>query len=528
MEHVERGSPKRRSFVGRLLRRLLAVVGVVVLVLVGAASWIYVQAYQTNVGDLAFRNPLKIPPLLEPTTDAQGRKRFTLTLQAGSTELLPGKKTETWGFNGTYLGPTLRASRGDQVAVDVVNQLPERTTVHWHGMRLPAEMDGGPHQMVEAGETWSPYWKVDQPAASLWYHPHLHGRTAEHVYRGLAGMFIIEDEESRRLALPQRYGVDDIPLVVQDRKFNEDGSLDLSPGDPAGLPMRDLYGLLGDTILVNGTYDPYLEVSTTRVRLRVLNGSNSRSFNIGFADRRPFQLIATDSGLLHAPVRTDSVRLTAGERAEIVAEFRPGEEVVLRSFAPGQAGGFPQDRIAGADDEFDLLKIVAKDRLEELPPVPDRLATTPDITVPEGATVRTFTLAGTSQINGREMDMRRVDEVVPAGATEIWQLDNPGIPHSFHIHEVAFQILDINGQPPPPELRGRKDTVYLPPESVVRLAVQFGTYTDDDTPYMYHCHMLEHEDLGMMGQFLIVEPGTEDQVSRELSLDDHGHHAHGG
>ncbi len=496
------------------LRRLAAVLGVLVLAAAGLGTYVYVAAYQSNVGELAFTNTLKIPPVLEPTVDAQGRKRFQLTLQTGRTELLPGRTTATWGVNGSYLGPTLRASRGDQVAIDVVNQLPETTTVHWHGMRLPAEMDGGPHQPIPTGTTWSPYWTVDQPAASLWYHPHLHRRTAEHVYRGVTGMFLRDDEESARLDLPDDSGVDDIPLVVQDKQFNDDGSLNLSTSGPLG--AQDIYGLLGDRILVNGTYDPYLQITSTRVRLRVLNAANARSLHVGFTDGRTFDLIGTDSGLLTAPERLDRVRLSPGERAEIVADFRPGEQVVLRSFAPGQGGGFPQDRIAGADDEFDLMKIVADDQLTESPPVPPRLAITPEITALAGATVRTFQLSGTSTINGNQMDPSRIDEVVPAGAHEIWELTNPGSPHSFHIHEVAFQILDIDGEPPPPYARGRKDTVYLPPGSTVRLAGHFGPHTDPDHPYMYHCHMLEHEDDGMMGQFVIVEPGTEDQVSRHL------------
>jgi FtsP/CotA-like multicopper oxidase with cupredoxin domain len=516
---VQKNSPRKpRSRVRRWSVRLLVITGALALAGAGVGTWVYLQAYQTNIGELSFRNELKIPPVLEPSVDAQGRKHFRLTLQTGHTDLLPGKSTETWGVNGAYLGPTLRASRGDQVAIDVVNQLPESSTLHWHGMRLPAKMDGGPHQMIEPGETWSPFWTVDQPAASLWYHPHPHGRTAGQVYRGVSGMFLIDDDSAAQLALPRQYGVDDFPLVVQDKQFNADGSLALSGGGFADSES----GPRGDQILVNGTFDPYLEVSSTRVRLRVLNGSGARSFNVGFADGRPFQLIGSDSGLLGAPLATDKVRLSPGERAEIVAEFHPGEQVVLRSFAPGGAGGFPQDRLAGADDEFDLVKVIAKDRLAESPPVPAQLATTPEITAPEGATVRTFRLGGTSKINRASMDMRRIDEIVPAGATEIWEVSNPSVAHSFHIHEVAFRILDINGEPPPGYARGRKDTVYLPPDSTVRLAVQFGPHTDPTTPYMYHCHLLKHEDKGMMGQFVLVEPGTEGHVANQLA--DHSQH----
>lgn len=486
-----------------------------------AYGWYYLSIDETNVGKLTFHHQLRIPPLAEPTIDEQGGKHFDLTVRPGTTELLDGVQTPTWGVNGSYLGPTLRASRGDEVSINVTNDLPETTTMHWHGMRLPARMDGGPHQPIEPGAVWSPHWTIDQPAASLWYHPHLDGTTAKHVYQGVAGMFLIDDAESAQLALPSAYGVDDIPLIVQDKRFADDGTLDMSPRELIGFN----YGLMGDEILVNGTHDPYLKVSTQRVRLRVLNAANSRSFAVAFADGRSFQQIATDSGLLAQPRTLQQVRLSPGERAEIVAEFQPGEQVILRSVAPGRAGGFPLERIAGAADEFDLLKIIASDQLAPSPPVPATLATTPEITAPADARVRTFTMSGYGSINSRPMDMGRIDEVVPAGATEIWELDNPGLPHSFHIHDVAFRVLDVNGEPPPPWEQGRKDTVYLPPGTKVRLLVQFGRDTDPDHPYMYHCHMLEHEDAGMMGQFVIVEPGTEDTVPRTITA---SHPTHGG
>ena len=501
------------------LRRLGFAIGAVLVLVAaglgGAVAWVYAASKQSTVGKLSFRNPLRIPPLLEPAVDAQGKKRFRLTLQPGASELAPGRHVETWGANGTYLGPTLRAARGDRVAVDVANHLPEATTLHWHGMRLPAVMDGGPHQLVAPGATWSPEWTIDQPAASLWYHPHPHGRTADHIYRGVAGLFIVDDAVSSGLPLPRDYGVDDIPLILQDKRFAPDGLLATNPESPTGLPGLEMYGLRGDHVLVNGTFDPYLTVTTSRVRLRLLNASNARSYNVGFADGRAFHLIATDSGLLPAPEPLDRVRLSPGERAEIVAELQPGEQVVLRSFAPGLAGGFPQERLAGYDDEFDLLKLVAAPRLVPSPPLPPRLSHEPPITAPEGATVRTFRLSGISQINGARMDPHRVDAPVPAGAREVWQIENPGLPHNFHIHEVAFRILDVNGQPPPVEAGGRKDTVYLPPGSTVRLAVDFGPHADPAHPYMFHCHMLLHEDQGMMGQFVLVRPdGAPAAVAR--------------
>lgn len=224
------------------------------------------------VGEQRFANRLSIPPVAEPTVDPDGAKRFALTMQAGRTEILAGKQTATRGFNGAFLGPTVRASRGDTVRMSVTNRLDEVSTVHWHGMQLPARMDGGPHQPIEPGATWEPYWTIEQPAATSWYHPHPHGSTARHVYQGLAGMFLIDDPAGP--PLPSTYGVDDIPLILQDKEFDAQGAF-------AGDTLDGTFGILGDHILVNGTVDPFLEIGTERVRLRILNGSNAASTTSG-------------------------------------------------------------------------------------------------------------------------------------------------------------------------------------------------------------------------------------------------------
>ncbi|GAA5082270.1 FtsP/CotA-like multicopper oxidase with cupredoxin domain [Thermocatellispora tengchongensis] len=454
----------------------------------------------------AFRTELRVPPLLVPKVDKDGTRRFALTMQRGRSEILPGKPVETWGFNGPHLGPTIRVARGDRVRMAVTNRLDEASTVHWHGMRLPAKMDGGPHQMIEPGGTWSPHWTIDQPAATSWYHPHPHGATAEHVYRGLAGMFIIDDPAETEL--PAKYGIDDVPLILQDKNLAEDGS-------PTGDPLDGTFGILGEHMLVNGTHAPFLNVRTERVRFRILNGSNARMYHLAFADRRAFHVVGGDAGLLPAPVQVEQVSLTPGERVEVVAAFTAGEQVLLRT-------------LSGSDDidegDFDLLKIVAAPRLAASPRLPSRLAGAPaPIAVPPNARVRRFQLNGHDAINRKEMDLSRIDEVVPAGATEIWEIENTVYAHNFHIHEVAFQVLDVDGEKPPAYGSGHKDTVYVPPKSTVRLAVRFGRFTDPATPYMYHCHILRHEDSGMMGQFVIVEPGTENQVPRTIATD-HAHH----
>jgi FtsP/CotA-like multicopper oxidase with cupredoxin domain len=493
---------RRRRLLLRLLIGVLALGLAGVLGLAGLAAWFWSQADMSNVGQLGFANQLKIPPLLEPRQDGAGRKVFDLRLQQGTSELLAGKPTQTWGANGAYLGPTIRAGRGDQVVMQVTNRLPEPTTIHWHGMHLPAAADGGPHQLIPPGSTWSPSWRIDQPAATLWYHPHPHGATEDHVYRGVAGLFLLDDPEAGALPLPDRYGVDDVPVILQDKRFTADGMLDFgqSPFSPIGR--------LGDQLLVNGTHDPHLNITSQRVRLRLLNASTARVYNVGFADDRPFELIGTDGGLLERPQPTTRVPLSPGERAEIVAEFQPGERVVLRSFPPDLGLDGVQGRFAGADDSFDLLQLRAGATLTPSPPVPDRLVDHQPLGDAEVVTTRRLELNGSSRINGLRMDLGRIDQTVTVDTTEVWEVANrSGNPHNFHVHGVQFKVSEQDGAGPPPALAGWKDTVFIPPGGTVRLLVQLPRYSDPAMPYMFHCHLLQHEDNGMMGQFVVVQSG---------------------
>lgn len=500
-------SRRRRWSQRRLVTRIaivaVSVVVVLVAALAGTMTWFWARADVNTIGRVDFDHELAIPPLADSQVAADGTRVFDLNLRTGHREFRDGKRTETWGVNGDYLGPTLRAKRGEKVQVNVHNGLPEQSTIHWHGMHVPARMDGGPHQPVAPGQTWSPHWQIDQPAATLWYHPHPHGETAKHVYRGIAGMFILDDDQAGALDLPDTYGVDDIPVIVQDRKFKGDGSFNDNPA-----AFRST-GLLGDTILVNGTVGPYQEVTTEKVRLRLLNGSNARVYNFGLSDDRKFAVIGSDGGLLAAPHRVDRITLSPGERSEIVVDMRPGERVVLRSYAPDLGAEFANDRFAGGDDRFDVLQLRAADRLEPSAALPDRLVDVPRLRESDAAQVRTFELSGRS-INEQKMDMGRIDETVTVGDTEVWSIHNDsGLPHNFHVHDVQFQVLRVDGGQPPPELRGWKDTVLMRPDTTVDLIMRFSDYADPDTPYMYHCHLLSHEDSGMMGQFVVVKKGQQ-------------------
>ncbi|MDQ7877637.1 multicopper oxidase domain-containing protein [Microbacterium sp. QXD-8] len=505
-------TPRRRR--RRLVIVLVAIpLAVVALLIAAGGIWFATNAVRATppaVGTIDFRAPLAVPPLA-PSRVEDGVRVFELTAQEGSSSFVPEGRTPTLGYDGAYLGPTLVAERGEQVRVDVTNGLADPTTVHWHGMHLPAAMDGGPYSPITAGALWQPEWTIDQPAATLWYHPHLHGRTREQVDAGLAGMFLVQDDEEAALALPREYGVDDLPVIVQDRSFNSDGSF------AGGLGMQ-FDGVLGDTILVNGTVAPYLDVTTERVRLRLLNGSSARMYDFAFADGREFDLIGTDGGLLQAPVTATDIPLSPGERAEIVVSMKPGERIVLRSLAPDPALN------AGAAS-FDVMELRAASSLTASPEVPSRLADVPAADATGAAAERDFVMSG-HNINDRQMDLGRADVVATVDTSEVWTVRNENpLPHSFHVHDTQFRILSVDGAAPPARLAGFKDTIALERDREYRLLVRFDDYADATTPYMYHCHLLWHEDQGMMGQFLVVEPGQQPDLKRpEGDTDDRHDH----
>jgi FtsP/CotA-like multicopper oxidase with cupredoxin domain len=471
----------------------------------------------STVDTLDFTNRLRIPALAESTV-VDGVRVFHLSAAAGTAEFLYGVSTPTWGYTdgryaAGYLGPTLRAARGDQVRVIVENRLSELTTVHWHGMHLPARYDGGPHQPIASGELWQPEWKIDQQAATLWYHPHPHGETEGQVTRGLAGLFYLDDGTNPDL--PHRYGIDDVPVILQDRSFDSRGRF--SQGG------RAVTGLLGDKILVNGTFNPYVPVSTRRVRLRILNASTARIYHLAFADDRDFALIATDSGFLPSPLGMRRLLLSPAERAEIVVDLRPGEQLVLRSI-PWDLNMMVQlTNGAGGNDHLDLLQLRAGNSLAEGGWIPERLETSPPIALDHVAARRTIQLDG-REINGQQMEMSRIDTVVGAGTTELWTVRNThNQPHNFHVHGVAFQTVPAGASTPDPQL-GWKDTVLLAAGEAVQLAINFPPYQDPLTPYMYHCHLMWHEDVGMMAQFTVVDPDQVESAPRTLDID-HDHMA---
>jgi bilirubin oxidase len=450
---------------------------------------------------------LAIPPLLDGTEQS-------LSLDLATHEFMGGVATATYGYNGSYLGPTLIWDFGDTQQMHVTNGIEENTTTHWHGGHVAPEDDGGPHTTVEPGETWSPSFEIQNRASTMWYHPHPHGQTTAQVNYGAAGMIIVRDAEEAALALPRTYGTDDIPLIIQDRTFQNDGSFEITP--------------LGEQMVVNGVLDPWVSLPAQVVRLRALNGSNQRTYQLGMSDNRPMQLIGTDLGLLEAPVEATRLQMAPGERFEILLDLSADEDgtLSLMSYASelaagisgagecgggGGCGGGAANPLNGVD--FQILEIrVGAATSDPVTTIPGSLVALSRWAEEDATVTRQMVLAGGMMgapftINGVEMDASVINETVTLGDIEIWEIENNSMmAHPFHLHDVHFFILDRNGVPPAATESGPKDTVLVKRNEKVRFITQFLDHADPVLPYMYHCHILPHEDGGMMGQFLVVEP----------------------
>ena len=291
--------------------------------LLGGSAWAF-----AGVGAPAAEQPsLPIPPELR--ADAAGS--IELDARTGAMRFLGDRETATYGVNGPYLGPALRLRRGETATVRVANNLPENITMHWHGLIIPGAADGGPHQVIAPGKWWRTQFTINQPAATLWYHPHYYPSTARLVIKGLAGLLIVDDEEADRLPLPSRWGVDDIPLIIQDRRFTADGRL----FDRMNA-IAVTNGYVGDITLVNGARYPRARAARGWIRLRILNGSNARGYRLGISDGRSFYVIASDGGLLASPVELKELPIYAGERFEMLVDGRDGRpfDVVTLPVAP--------------------------------------------------------------------------------------------------------------------------------------------------------------------------------------------------
>jgi blue copper oxidase len=483
-----------------------------------------------------------------------------LVAQKERVQLAPGKETEVLVYRAerdgrVWLNPTILVKAGDGFSASLTNELDEDTTIHWHGLHLDWRMDGHPLRAVRPGVRYRYAYPVTNRGGTYWYHTHGHGNTARQVYMGLAGLFIVEDEDERCLneALGVELGETDLPLVIQDKNFDGEGNLIYYPDE-----MARSMGYTANTILVNMTPTPCLEVGTRLYRLRLLNGSNARLYrlaveNVGSGELLPYRVIATDGNLLDRPRPVREVFLSPGERVDLVLDvrgFKVGEELALKNLAfdpmhrehdmgesTGHGGHTSHGGMAHAEmdagsprlgdgQEFYVLRMVMKDRLTHEGSVPETLSAKAPPADARGAAARTVTLSAATEagqtrwlINGLTYEPDEYPIVIPRGATEIWEIRNEerSMPHPMHLHGFRFRVLDRRNSPgqvagTAVDEQGRtatdlgwKDTVLVWPGETVRIAIRFSHDLDGEQLYLFHCHLLEHEDAGMMINYKVVD-----------------------
>ncbi|MEO0485206.1 MAG: multicopper oxidase domain-containing protein [Pseudomonadota bacterium] len=475
----------------------------------------------SGVSQVAAR-PLPVLPM----TDLIGgmSERIVLGLTAGTHDFGTGARSNTFGINGDYLGPVLRVKQGQTLPIDVVNGIGDPSTLHWHGLHIPGDVDGGPHQEIAPGDTWSPDVPIAQAASMNWFHSHQHGRTASQVYRGMAGIMVIEDDASLSADLPKTYGVDDFTLVLQDKHFDAAGALHY---DLTAAALED--GYLGDTLVVNGAIAPVSQtVPTGLVRLRILNASNGNFLTLSMANG-PLNVIASDGGFLAATVATDTIVMSPGERYEILVDMTKtarNDLMVTYNLAetPGLRGLW-RELWSGGETQTVALTLTRQAERGFDGAMPDRLANidAPDasaatvtrsfeLQMETGADFDAIALASgdfcgdlsAMHINGRPMDMTRIDHQTRKGDTEFWRITVDDMRHPFHVHGCSFRILSMDGGEAPAYAQGWKDMVHVNNGTWSEVLVRFDYDAPADAPYMYHCHILEHEDCGMMGQFTVT------------------------
>lgn len=474
-------------------------------------------------------NNMTMPEALTGTT-------FNLNIKDATKQIRSGNLTVTGAINNeTFWGPTLFVNKGDLIHMNVTNNLNESTTLHWHGMHLPAVMDGGPHQVIPAGTIWQPYWTVLNQASTLWYHPHLHESTHAQITKGVGGFIIVKDPIEAALNLPRTYGVDDIVLALTSRSYSTANQFITPPASNR---------VYGDYMLTNGTPLAQYTLPKQFVRMRILNAEIERGYNLGFSDNRTFYIIANDGGLLNAPVAVTRVKLMVGERIEIMVNLggdTVGSSLDLKAYNSGQALGFPggEPNTTGTfgsllnNIDFNVLHInVGATTTTPVPvtAVPTTLENNTYWTAANATVNRSVLVTGGQAgspfgFDNNLFSLTRIDKTVNLNATESWTVTNNNVfGHSFHLHDIEFKIVARNGSAAAvgTHENGWKDTFYLPRNESVTFVGKFENFADSDVthPYMYHCHFAGHEDGGMMGQFLVINPlATESFAqSTEFSL----------
>ena len=459
-----------------------------------------------------FQVPFTTPPVLKPVRTDATTDYYQMTMRNRRVEILPGIKTEIWGYNGITPGPTIMERRGRRTVARCINQIRspehEHTSVHLHGNASLPQYDGYASDITLPGQYKDYVWPNEQSARTLWYHDHGVHVTARNAYMGCAAFYITDDDNAPRLPIPQgRY---DIPLMLRDALFGRDGSLLFDEDDAED-------DLFGNVILVNGKPWPVMKVERRKYRFRVLNASASRGFNLALSSGEPLTVISQDSGLAPRPVEVDSMRVGPAERYGLVidfAKYRVGQRVVLRNLELKN------------NEEFENTDVIMA--FEIAGPATDRTNNRiPEELDPENEVMQ---LRASQSVRSREFRFQRHnghwtinqqtwDDVIRSGFrdtlanpglgdVEIWRLYNNsgGWNHPVHIHLVDFKILDRNGRPPLPHERGPKDTAYVGEGESVRVIARFGPR---EGKYMIHCHNLAHEDHDMMHQFQVGQGGPD-------------------
>jgi len=449
-------------------------------------------------------------------TEGDFSKLLSFPVQAGLNQTLTAQST-TANIKGTtipvlgyqpnsLLGPTFRVNNGNALNILLQNNLSEHTNIHWHGLKIPALMDGHPDQLANAKGTFRYQFMINQRAGLSWYHPHPHENTGKQVFQGLAGLFIINDAEEAALNLPS--GQNEIPLIIQDKRITNTG-ITYNP-----TTEEVMAGYMGESIVVNGVYSPYAEVSTRYYRLRILNASNARLYNLTFSNNADMIVIGNDGGLLKNPITVKEIMIAPGERLDILVNFggtTMGTEIFLLSKE------FPHGGDAQGKQSFRIMKFRVVIAVTDLFTVPASLSTINTIAASSAVRTRTFEISNAMEhhgypmndgmkmrhrINGKLFDSNRIDEAVTANTNEIWVFDNSkgDEPHPMHMHGLFFQVLDRNGGRGSKiaSENGWKDTVLVMPGETVRVLVPFENNTGK---FVFHCHNLEHEDDGMMLQY---------------------------
>lgn len=452
--------------------------------------------------------------------DTLSGENIRLVAKDTLSQILTGQQTVTAGYNGKMGGPTIFVNKGQTVRMEVHNRLNDSTTVHWHGLHLPAVMDGGPHQVIPPGTVWRPFWEVKNVAGTFWYHPHLHKTTQEQVNMGLGGFLIVRDPVERALPIPRTYGVDDIPLILADRRFLPNNQIALNVS-------------MGDSVFTNFTLRAQKQVPAQVVRFRILNANIERSYNLAFSDGRQFGVIASEAGILPSTVNLTNYILPPGQRIEILVNFtgQQGRSIDLMAMNNNTLG----PDIPGSESPTDprtppfLRNFLGNRNFRVCNFVVGAQTANPITTIPTTLVGPITDFPDTNQVTRRQkvilgfqgspcppdnpncfwvdsvnFKLDYINKEVKVNTTEIWTVENTtAIAHPFHIHDISFKILDVNGQPPALADQGWKDVFLVRANSRFRFVGRFEDYADSIHPFMYHCHILSHEDDGMMGQFLV-------------------------